>query len=115
MVLGILREDSLFLTQVLFSAVAISFSITMLVIGRDASVYLPILTGTLGYWVPNPQSSQQQRRQLEGDVAVQWRKNAAADPHPALLQQPPPPHPLVTITTAPPAPEPLPPASSPTV
>ena len=47
-------NNALFCIQVLFSAIMIAFSITMLYIGKDASVYLPVLTSIIGFWLPSP-------------------------------------------------------------
>lgn len=44
----------LFPTQVFFSLVILSFTIYMLSIGKDPGIYLPILTGIMGYWLPQP-------------------------------------------------------------
>lgn len=46
--------EALFITQVCFSGAAFIFSVAMLATGSPASIYLPVLTGTIGYWTPNP-------------------------------------------------------------
>jgi hypothetical protein len=43
-----------FLTQMGFSAVGLFFVGGMLAAGRDATVYLPILTSILFAWLPSP-------------------------------------------------------------
>lgn len=45
-----------FLTQTLFSAMGITFSAGMLMIGKDPSIYLPIFTSILFAWLPSPMS-----------------------------------------------------------
>jgi hypothetical protein len=49
-----IKEHGLFLSQFFFSAVGVGFSISMLVRGKDPSIYLPILTTIIGVWTPNP-------------------------------------------------------------
>jgi hypothetical protein len=47
-----------FLTQVIFSTIGMGFSVSMLVIGRDPSIYLPIFTSILFAWLPSPMQQQ---------------------------------------------------------
>jgi len=47
--------------QVAFSGALAAFTITMLVTGRPADVYLPVLTGIIGYWLPAPEYSRPTR------------------------------------------------------
>lgn len=49
-----MEQKYLFFVQVAVSATAMAFSITMLTLQRDPAVYLPILTGIVGFWTPNP-------------------------------------------------------------
>jgi hypothetical protein len=43
-----------FMIQVIVSFMVMIFSMAMIVLGKDTNVYIPILTGTLGYWMPQP-------------------------------------------------------------
>jgi hypothetical protein len=67
--------------QVAFSGALAAFTITMLVTGKPADVYLPVLTGIIGYWLPAPEYSKSSRPRA-GLVA---RKNAngSATPMPS--------------------------------
>lgn len=47
-------NTSLFGMQLLVSVVGLVVSTGMLFMGRDAAVYLPILTSIIGYWLPAP-------------------------------------------------------------
>lgn len=46
-----------FAVQVAMSGTVLAFTITMLALGKPEGVYLPVLTGILGYWLPAPDSS----------------------------------------------------------
>jgi hypothetical protein len=46
-----------FAVQVGISGTVLAFTITMLALGKPEGVYLPVLTGILGYWLPAPDSS----------------------------------------------------------
>ncbi|KXZ44616.1 hypothetical protein GPECTOR_64g110 [Gonium pectorale] len=48
------QKSALFLAQTLFSLLAAVFSICMLATGHAEGVYLPILTGIIGFWIPSP-------------------------------------------------------------
>ncbi len=54
-----LKDEGVFMAQVLFSGAAMAFSIGMLARGEDPAMYLPVLTATLGYWTPSPRYGQQ--------------------------------------------------------
>ena len=43
--------------QVAFSGALAAFTITMLMTGKPPDVYLPVLTGIIGYWLPAPEYS----------------------------------------------------------
>lgn len=43
-----------FTVQVLISATGMALCATMLAIGRDAAVYLPVVTSIVAYWLPAP-------------------------------------------------------------
>jgi hypothetical protein len=45
---------TLFAAQFAISSSTLAFCMTMLWSGRDPGVYLPIITGVLGYWLPSP-------------------------------------------------------------
>lgn len=46
-----------FAVQVGISGTVTAFTIAMLAIGKPEGVYLPVLTGILGYWLPAPEYS----------------------------------------------------------
>ena len=46
-----------FAVQVAISGTVMAFTIAMLAVGKPEGVYLPVLTGILGYWLPAPDSS----------------------------------------------------------
>ena len=43
-----------FFIQVIVSLMVMIFCMGMIALGKDTNVYIPILTGTLGYWMPQP-------------------------------------------------------------
>lgn len=43
-----------FATQVTFGLITVATSIVFMAVGGSTSVWLPILTGTVGYFLPNP-------------------------------------------------------------
>ena len=43
-------------TQVAISCSSLAFAMVMLYRGKDPGVYLPIVTGIVGCWLPSPQS-----------------------------------------------------------
>lgn len=47
-------ECPVFFMQVAVSAVGLGLSCAMLAQGRDAGVYLPVLTSIVAYWLPAP-------------------------------------------------------------
>lgn len=49
-------NNILMIIQALFSLIGIVFTGTMLVIGRDPSIYLPIMMGLIMTWIPSPLS-----------------------------------------------------------
>lgn len=50
---------TLFGVQCVASATMIAFCITQLARGQPTDVYLPLLTGAVGYWLPSPKSGTQ--------------------------------------------------------
>ena len=46
-----------FAVQVGISGTVTAFTIAMLAMGKPEGVYLPVLTGILGYWLPAPEYS----------------------------------------------------------
>lgn len=46
-----------FLIQVAITGTVTAFTISMLAMGKPEGVYLPVLTGILGYWLPAPEYS----------------------------------------------------------
>ncbi len=51
-----------FVIQALFSFSVAGFAMGMLITGQPVEIYLPVLTGVLGYWLPQP-SLKDKRRQ----------------------------------------------------
>lgn len=51
--------------QVFFSLAGFGFSMTMLLRGNDASIYLPVLTGILSAWMPSPIQQFQKKKSNE--------------------------------------------------
>lgn len=49
-----ISENIIFITQAAFSATGMVFSISMIAAGKDPGIYLPVITGILGYWLPSP-------------------------------------------------------------
>ncbi len=101
MALSAVREDGLFLTQVAFSALAMGFSIAMLLRGEDPSIYLPVLTGTLGYWTPNPQSVCAARKST--DRLLTMMREQSAPTISVGADEPSPPSPLLPALDAAPS------------
>ena len=46
-----------FVIQVAITGAVTAFTISMLAMGKPEGVYLPVLTGILGYWLPAPEYS----------------------------------------------------------
>lgn len=74
-------RSGLFIAQTAFSAIGVLFSISMLATGNDASIYLPILTGIIGYWVPSPGSTFQKKVTVPNVGDVQQANTAVTAPH----------------------------------
>jgi len=54
-----------------FSFTGLAFSATMLFVGKDPSVYLPLFTSILFAWLPSPISSMyNQQRQIVGSIPL---------------------------------------------
>lgn len=53
-----ITQHGLFISQFFFSLLGVGFSIGMLAKGEDPSVYLPVLSGIIGVWIPSPISQQ---------------------------------------------------------
>lgn len=47
-------NNSLFIAQATFSLFATVFSAYMLIIGKPAEVYLPVITSCVSLWLPSP-------------------------------------------------------------
>jgi hypothetical protein len=67
--------------QVAFSGALAAFTITMLVTGKPAEVYLPVLTGIIGYWLPAPEYSKSTRPR--SGLASRKNANVSATPMPS--------------------------------
>ena len=52
---AMVTQNLVFKVQTGFSFSLLVFCMSMLAAGQDASVYLPILTSLIGYWLPAPQ------------------------------------------------------------
>lgn len=77
---------------------AISFSVMLFCMvqlgrGQPSDVYLPVLTGTLGYWLPNPKSADTLKAEsaleaITGAAAsIKARKDASATSKAALAEK----------------------------
>lgn len=90
--LGFLRDEGVFIAQIMFSTTALLFSIGMLVRGEDPAMYLPVLTATLGYWTPNPRTHHGQQAAFDTAMTSALRRatdhSAAAEAHFADVQHP---------------------------
>lgn len=82
--LRFMRDEGVFITQIMFSTVALAFSIGMLVRGEDPAMYLPVLTATLGYWTPNPRTHQGQQAAIDSAMASALQR---ATDHRATVQE----------------------------
>ncbi len=83
--LRFLRDEGVFITQIMFSTAAMAFSIGMLVRGEDPAMYLPVLTATLGYWTPNPRTHY--GRQAAFDSAMASALQRATEQHVSVEAQ----------------------------
>lgn len=59
-----------FVIQALFSFSVAGFAMGMLITEQPVEIYLPVLTGILGYWLPQP-SLKDKRRQSSTDESVE--------------------------------------------
>lgn len=71
------RPELVFGVQAGVSVSVVLFSIAMLSCGRSESVYLPVLTSIVGYWLPAPRPARK---------PAQARDAAAAQPHAVAAQ-----------------------------
>jgi hypothetical protein len=51
-------NNLLFTAQIMISMSTLSFAMMMLYVGKEPGVYLPIVTGIMGYWLPQPTQEQ---------------------------------------------------------
>lgn len=63
------HEASLFCVQSTISITVLVFCIYQLIDRRDPGVYLPVLTGILGYWLPSPNSRKPTTNQIKTETA----------------------------------------------
>jgi hypothetical protein len=63
------HEVSLFCVQSTISITVMVFCIYQLIDRRDPGVYLPVLTGILGYWLPSPSSRKPTTNQINTETA----------------------------------------------
>jgi hypothetical protein len=47
-------NNAVFVSQLLISLFGLGFSAGMLITGKDAATYLPIMTSIIGVWIPSP-------------------------------------------------------------
>lgn len=80
-------QSSLFAVQTMFSLIGVGFSVGMLVAGNDASIYLPILTGIIGYWVPSPGSNFKSKQSSNGVQTTQTFDGVSTALNPKALTQ----------------------------
>jgi hypothetical protein len=67
--------------QILFSLFGFVFCVTMLVMGKQEGVYLPILTSIIGVWTPSPLSAGRDRLAQTADNPIP-RSADVSTPHP---------------------------------
>lgn len=58
-------RTSKFIVQVALTMSITAFTITMLALGKPEGVYLPVLTGLIGYWLPSPDTNQLRARTVK--------------------------------------------------
>ena len=63
-----INDHGLFLSQFFFSLIGIGFSVTMIVLGNDPSIYLPIFSTIIGVWVPSPLSKQRNNQSRNNEL-----------------------------------------------
>lgn len=61
-------RTSKFIVQVALTTGIAAFTITMLALGKPEGVYLPVLTGLIGYWLPSPDTSQLRAQRTVKDL-----------------------------------------------
>lgn len=49
-----LYNNALLMIQASISLFLMGFCSAMLIMGREASIYLPVMTGCAGFWLPSP-------------------------------------------------------------
>lgn len=59
---------ALFTAQVSIAGTALGFSMAMLLKGHDPGMYLPIITGIIGYFMPAPKLQKKDAGVAPGDV-----------------------------------------------
>lgn len=80
---GVIDElrPSMFSVQILVSATVMFFSIAQLAKGEPTDIYLPVLTGVMGYWLPAPRSKTTEAKAIE-KVGAEFNRIAASQPAP---------------------------------
>lgn len=72
-----MRSDPVFCVQLAVSVLGLALSTGMLIAGRDAAVYLPVLTSIVGYWLPAPRRNELPRNAIEvSGTSVNQRSNS---------------------------------------
>lgn len=61
--------NPIFVMQLAVSAVGMVLSASMLFMGRDPAIYLPVVTSIVGYWLPAPKKPVQQSPSAMAEVA----------------------------------------------
>ena len=57
--------------QVGVSLVAVAFAASMIVVRGQEGIYLPVITGVLGFWLPSPRTSFAPRKPPKGLASVE--------------------------------------------
>jgi hypothetical protein len=67
-----------FKVQLGVSAFVLVLSTGMLIAGRDAAAYLPIITSIVGYWLPAP-SRQPQQQSVQSEASINQPSSSFAE------------------------------------
>jgi hypothetical protein len=78
-----MKNDFLFPTQVFISISTIGFAMYMLAKGKDAGVYLPIITGVTASWLPAPGSQSKSQQNMQS-LSINSRESVSDIEQPLL-------------------------------
>jgi hypothetical protein len=70
-----MNPDIVFTSQIVISMTTISFAMYMLAKGKDAGVYLPIITGVTASWLPAPGSTKTPNQNRNQNQNINHRTN----------------------------------------